>query len=205
MTNKHAAWLSAIALMGMAVPALGQSVGDGGFEAPDLTDSFQYNPTGDFVGTAGLTDPPSPFSAIAAPEGTQYALLQQGNGTLSSPGASYINRNLFDLTEGHQYTITFAAAGRDGAGPNPINVVVNGNVIGTGITPVNGTFGDFTTLPFTATNATPTDLFFVGVGAGGADITSFIDNVRIAVVPEPAAVGLLAMSGLGLLARRRRA
>src|SRR5688500_17815932 len=187
MSTKRAAWFgaAAAALVAVAVPAFGQTVNDSGFEEVNITDNFQYNPSGAYVGNAGVTDPPSGFGAIPAPEGTQYAFVQQGNGTLGA-GGSYVNRNVFGLTEGQQYTVTFAAAGRDAGGPNPINVVVNNTVIGTA-TPTNGVFADFTTGPFTATNVVPTDLFFVGVGAGGQDITSFIDNVRVNVVPEPTA------------------
>src|SRR5687768_6622912 len=107
MFTKRAAWIGAIALAGIAVPALGQTVADSGFEDPNITDNFQYNPTGAFVGLSGLTDPPSGFSAIPAPQGSQYAFLQQGNGTFQDiaggPVASYINRNVLGLTEGLQY------------------------------------------------------------------------------------------------------
>src|SRR5687767_2194921 len=129
MFSKRAAWFGAAALAGLAVPVLGQTVNDSGFEEINLTDNFQYNPSGAYVGNAGVTDPPSGFSNVASPEGTQYAFVQQGNGTLGA-GGSYVNRNVFGLTEGQQYLVTFAAAGRGGAGPNPINVVVNGSTIG---------------------------------------------------------------------------
>ena len=44
----------------------------------------------------------------------------------------------------------------------------------------------------------------VAIVLGGTGTQSFVDNVALTVVPEPTVLGLLALSALGLAARRRR-
>ena len=43
-----------------------------------------------------------------------------------------------------------------------------------------------------------------GTGSGQSAQSTYLDGFQFAVVPEPASVGLIVMTGLGLLARRRR-
>lgn len=196
---------------GAALPALGQNlVTDPGFEQPDITDNFSYRPTGGawtFVGDAGLTDPPSGFSGTPAPQGTQYAFLQNGNGAAGGTGSSSISQTISGFVVGQEYQVNFQYTARGCCGPtqnaNPFEVRINDVAIRPAFTPpTQESFIAGGTPFFTASDETLT-LSFVGMGSPGNDVTTFLDAIEI--VPEPGTLSVLGLAGLGLLARRRRA
>ena len=72
---------------------------------------------------------------------------------------------------------------------------------------LNGTVvldNNFTTFTAAIADGSTLDLFFTAQIDGSSEAFA-LDNIVISAVPEPTTAGLLALGGLGLLARRRRA
>jgi autotransporter-associated beta strand protein len=165
------------------------------FETPNQSGGFAYNPTGGswtFVGQSGIAANGSGFGPPSATDGTQQAFLQ----VLGSFSQS------LTLAAG-SYLLSFSAAGRNGAGPNPFKVLIDGTQIGSTITPVNNTYATNTIVFNIATSGAHT-LAFAGLGNNGADVTSFIDNVVLALRPASpdtlTLTGTVALSGATLTA-----
>lgn len=135
----------------------------------------------------------SAWGGTTTPAGSYYGMLQQNqiisqtvvatsNGAL---GLSWLDANRTNNGGAHSYTVT-----------------VNGDVIGvytsgfSGFTAKSVTFNGLTGQSYTVA--------FNGI-YGGSDTASFIDNVALAVVPEPATWAML-LAGFGLVgfAMRRR-
>ena len=187
-----------IAAAGFGSLASAQTLPNASFETPDINDNFQYNPNGNFTGGAGVTDPPSGFSALVPTDGSQYAFLQN-TGSITQTGSGFVPGTL--------YTLSFDLAARNccsSSAGNNVRVTVDGTTVFEGLPTATEVFNTRTTSQFTTTDATP-DVVFVGLGVPGqGDVTTFVDNVRVNVVPEPASLGLLALGAVGLLARGRR-
>ena len=220
--------------------ALAQTPADSSFETPALgTGNFSYryadgtvpaqntgpalNPTNypglgwTFLGGAGIAANGSAFGVSnngGAPDGTQVAFLQSGDGTVA--GSSFTS-TFFTLdgtpanTPG-SYTLSFFVAGRDNNGGQQsysVSLVDGSNnvipVIATAFTTQSSPFTQVSAT-FTATSNVGYQLQFIGLGGIGGDQTAFFDGVNISSVPEPGTIlgGLLAV---GLVAegwRRRR-
>jgi hypothetical protein len=123
-----------------------------------------HGPSGSGVAANG-----SEFINLDAPTGHQVAFIQ---------GQGAISRDV-TFAESGDYAISFLAALRDyGGGSNPITVQVDGVNVGT-FTPGSTAFQLYQTDSFSVTAGTH-HITFAGLTTGGADKTSFIDNVSIA-------------------------
>src|SRR5262249_23543982 len=126
-------------------------VSDFSFESPALAaSSSQYNPTGSpwtFSGTSGIESDGGAFSAAKAPDGSQAAFLQ----SIDSGPAGQISQTV-TLDQGTYY-ISFWAAQRQGYGVDPIQVQVDGQNVGSPISPASTSWGLYQTVSFTITAA----------------------------------------------------
>jgi hypothetical protein len=152
-------------------------VSDFSFESPSLAaNSDQYNPTGSpwtFSGTSGIESNGSAFSAADAPDGTQAAFLQSQNS--GNPGQ--ISQTV-TLNPGTYY-ISFWAAQRQGYGVNPIQVQVDGQNVGSPISPASTSWALYQTVSFTITSAGSHTIAFVATRPSSGDNDSFIDAVTV--------------------------
>jgi hypothetical protein len=170
--------ISPAQLQGTANP-----VSDFSFESPSLAaNSYQYNPTGSpwtFSGTSGIESDGGAFSAAKAPDGSQAAILQ----SIDSGSAGQISQTV-TLDPGTYY-ISFWAAQRQGYGVNPIQVQVDGQNVGSPISPASTSWALYQTVSFTITSAGSHTIAFVStVLSNGDDHDSFIDAVTV-VGPPP--------------------
>jgi glucose/arabinose dehydrogenase len=156
-----------------SIDLAGETLGNGGFEAPNLAGSYQYLPSGAtwvFTGGAGITGNGNAFTSGngVAPEGSQVAFLQ-GNGMV----AQTVN-----LTAG-SYTLSFQAAQRGNyqVGTQIVLVQIDGVTVGQ-YQPPNTTYSGYTTPSFTIAGSDNHTIALVGAGSG-TDFTAFIDDVRL--------------------------
>lgn len=161
------------------------TVPNSGFETPVIS-TYQYNPGGGswtFNSSSGISRNSSAFTKNnpAAPEGTQVAFVQGGNGSFS--------QLLYGFIPGATYRITFSAAQRSGYVGQTWNATINGTIIGSFAPPQSATSYIDYSATFTASSGNQT-LAFVGTNLNGGDNTVFIDNVRVSVTDIPYAVWL---------------
>jgi len=178
--------------------ASGLTVSNFSFETPSVG-TYQYKPTGGSwtfsaqsgANGSGVAANKSAFTSANpnAPTGAQVAFLQS-TGTIA--------QSISGFTSGTSYAITFSAAQRGAYnnGGQTWNVTIGNTVIGS-FGPAAGAtnYTDYR-VGFKATAANQT-LGFVGTDTHGGDNTIFLDNVRIAVAPNPPAApaGLTAIAG----------
>ncbi len=129
----------------------------------------------------------------------QAGLLQGGDGSLTAN----ISQSITLPAGTTSATLNFDDEGRNNSGPNGINVYLDGVQVGGTLTPISNTSFNTETVSLGAISGAHT-IAFAGKNPNGGDNTSFIDNVRIIAVPEPASFGILGLGALSLLARRRR-
>lgn len=216
MIHKAAALgLSAGAALLTGSGASAQNVTNGSFEAsnPATWPGYASQPGNEVPGwtisdPAGggvnpTTDPnqpccgPGPFGPGApgvtpSPDGGNWAFMQ---------GDITFSQQVTDLTPGQLYELRYYdshRAGDSGPGDTLTATIANGS-----LTTTPDLTWQLRTVQFTATSATETLTFDHGVIDGDRSVA--FDGVAITLVPEPAGLGLLALGGLGLLARRRRA
>jgi hypothetical protein len=137
----------------------------------------------------------------------QAAFLQSGNGTLGGAGG-WISQMLA-LPAG-SYNLHFSMEGRLVYGANGVDVFLNGVQIGGTLFPDNlGSFNDVSVNLGNLAAGSYT-ISFAGDDPTGADLTTFIDNIRIVSgVPDSGGTFLLmlcsgaALSIMGRLASRQ--
>jgi MYXO-CTERM domain-containing protein len=209
-------WVDAIKL-GVVTPGSANLVSNGSFEQTGCAaDSHNVNPSGAgwrFTAsgtTAGSgIDRGNPYGAAACPnavtfDGSQHAFLQgRGEGN----GVTRIEQDITGFQTGEVYRLTFEAASIEGfSGANPIFVSVGGSPLdfgGSSYVSPSGSYGLYVSAPFVATGSTMT-LQFADGGDVPVTYLSWIDDVQVTAVPEPASGILAAIAGVLLLARWRR-
>ncbi len=145
--------------------------------------------TNNNTGGGGIVGNGSAYGNVNAPDGTQAGLLK---------GAGGMEQIVGGFEAGKQYSISFYSAGRADAGPNPFEVLLDGTALtfsgSTTVTPVNNVYNLYSST-FAATGNTMT-LTFLSTLTTAVDLSSYVDNVQITMIPEP---GTLALSGIGLI------
>ena len=145
-----------------------------GFETPSLAGGYQYAPSGatwTFSAGAGITGNGNAFTSgnPVAPEGTQVGFIQGNYGMVQSatfaPG---------------QYVVSFQAAQRGNyqQGTQVVDVRIDGTSVGQ-CEPAGASYALCQTPPFTIAVGGDHTLALVGIGAGGADFTAFVDDVKV--------------------------
>ena len=190
----------------------GPSVGNAGFELPNLGVGFNAYRYGDgsggnpgtltfadqggpgwtFSNTAGIAANGSAFGVVGA-DGNQAGFLQKLS-NISQVVSGFANQS---------YIVRFLAEGRGtqggSAGSNDLQVSIDGTPLTFGgassFTPGTGSFTTFTSDPIALTAGTHI-LTFTGLDTLGGDRTSFIDDVSVFDPPSAASsvVGLAAPS-----------
>lgn len=150
---------------------------NGNFEEPYINtdvELFRIGPFSagwDFNNKAGVQPNDSPFGAEDAPDGTQTAVLQTGNGI-----QGVISQDVY-FSRG-SYSISFKAAGRTNyGGLQTFDVLVDDQVIGS-YAPTSVQFIAMQTENFTVTQGYHT-ISFVATSDTDGDNTAYIDDVRI--------------------------
>lgn len=202
---------AALAVLGIGNALAGQTIINAGFESPGGAGT-QYTPGfGGLTGITGWTFGASGgasydgyvsnngfFGTTGIPEGVQGAFIQ-GTGSFSQD---------IDFGAG-TYTLSFFIEARGGGG-QPLALSVGGVGLTFGdaatITPLSSSEFNFVTSdPFSLSAGTHALIFAGTMPFGPTDLTTFIDDVSIALaVPEPATWLLLGLGASGLLIMRRR-
>ena len=216
----RSAALAALSLAAFAAahPASAQTVGNAGFEAPNLDGGYKYasdlvdaapkfTPAEEaqtvwaFHGDSGISGNGSAFTAgnPNAPEGQQVAVLQS---------LGFFSQDISGFAAG-SYSFSFQAAQRGNYqnGGQDFAVLLDNTVLGV-FAPTSTSYETLTTLAAPVTAGTHT-LTFRGLDTVGGDNTAFIDGVTVspAAVPEAsttASLGLMLALGLGGLAVARK-
>ncbi len=186
-TGDNTAFIDNIAAAAVQ-PSTTPTVGDGSFEAPTVN-GFSYNTPNSpwtFVGGTGIAANNSGFTGgQAAPDGTQVAFIQGGDGSMVSTdaSASYFSQSV-SFASGGTYVLTFSAAQRGNLSGQNQNfaVYVGTTMVGT-FRPSGSGYQSFTTSSFTAAANSTLTITFVGIDAATGDNTAFVDNIKLAVAP----------------------
>ncbi len=184
------------------------SLTNGSFESPGIGNGFQEGApasgwtlipgllkdiNNNNTGGGGIVGNGSGYGNVNAPDGTQAGLLK---------GAGGMEQIVGGFEAGKQYSISFYAAGRAAFGPNPFEVLLDGTALtfsgSTTITPTNNVYNLYSST-FTATGNTMT-LAFLSSLTTADDLSSYVDNVQIAQIPEPGTMILFIAGMFGLLA-----
>ena len=204
--------LAAALLCGTAVAANATTLVDGSFEtkgaSTPVTD-YCYDgfatPGGPacaaspWTGNGVIISGSGPWGGTAAANGIYYAFVQ-GTGVLSQS---------FTATSTSGRGVSWLDSNRsNNGGLQSYTVSISDGLTTTGLGTYTSNVGAFvarTSSPFLAVSGTTYTLSFTGLS--NEDRTSFIDNVALTAVPEPATWALLigGFTMVGFAARRRRA
>lgn len=193
----------ACGLLSFGAVAPAQTIINAGFETPGGAGTA-YTPS--FGGLTGITG-----WTFGASGGASYDGFVSNNGFFGTTGIPEGSSGAFiqgtgsffqdiDFAAG-TYTLSFFIEARAGGG-QPLALSVGGTALTFGgaatVTPLDSaSFNLVTSDPFTLAGGTQTLLFSGTMPFDPTDLTTFIDNVGIALaVPEPATGGLLAAGGL---------
>ncbi|RYG21850.1 hypothetical protein EON82_18160, partial [bacterium] len=170
-----------------AAAAHANPVLNGSFETNNVGGGYLYSYQGvvaapwSFANGAGVTASNTAWGGVAQ-DGNAFAFLQSTQSTAAS-----VSQNLSGLTTGTQYKVSFYARQRPGYGQNEISVKAGGVDTLTAFAPA----ADWTLYSglFTASGSTSNLEFSVGYGLNNSgDADSYIDNVSVQAVPEPASM-----------------
>ncbi len=157
------------------------------------------------TGVNPLINGSSPFGVGAPPDGNEVALLQAQGTTPAS-----LSQTLQALIAGHEYELTFRAAGRGGYDDPLVSVTIGTHALATSLLLNNAGYQVFDyTFIADGTDGAPM-LQFMSAGSGDNgfnDATMFLDNIQLAditPVPEPSCVLLAGMAAIGAVVAGRR-
>ncbi|MFC1823408.1 PEP-CTERM sorting domain-containing protein [Thermodesulfobacteriota bacterium] len=193
--------LLAVLLFATTTNVMAITIGDASFEDISVApNSFLYSPTSSdwtFSTLAGVIDPFSAFGSPEAPDGEQFAFIQD---------SSYFEQSI-SFAEMGNYTISYFEAGRFVA-PNPsiggnldYNVSIDGTIIHSDSTTSNQSFISVTSSVFSVTAGSHLLKF---EGTTLTDDTGFFDSISINPIPEPTTMLLLGSGLIGLAGFRRK-
>jgi hypothetical protein len=152
-----------------------------------------------FNSNAGLSQNYTAWGGVT-PSGNSFAFLQNANSTFSQT---------FSASSSYTYGISFEIAQRSYGIPGTpaayqtVNVLLDGNLLVSGVTGTAGTsWSTITATPITLAAGSHT-LTFIGLNPAAAiDTSAFIDNVQmtaVSAVPE-ASTYIMMITGLGFIA-----
>jgi hypothetical protein len=211
--KKRALWIAPAILMATLVSTQAANlVVNGDFETSNNGFSTTVTPVG--WTNVGHSDGVIPYATFATPayDGLFYYDLGGFGGSLPASGDGI--EQTIATSIGTTYNLVFGLTGENGVDSGELlNVLINGTLLQSFVTPFNGGFGDFQnpfatqTLSFTATSASSTITFTVtGDTLGNND--PLLDAISVdsgvgGAVPEPG-TWVTCLAGLGLAAFRYR-
>jgi autotransporter-associated beta strand protein len=173
-------------------------VGNSGFTTGDTAGGFTNNPGGAGVAWTFTTNGSS--SGISSNTTTSFAVVESPSGFAGVMQKLAAISQAISFPTAGTYNLSFYTEGRGQSGPDPFDVELNGaNIVSVGaagvVTPLYSAAFNQVTGTFTIPTPGSYTLSFVGTDPGGADLSSFITNVSIAVQAKLPATPLAIAAG----------